>query len=83
MRVSRSLVPINYTSGDRFRPDPALTLPPWPALQGLRDLARASVDPERVPFFQVEARRTRNRVLHALNEATMHFHDLPLAGSQS
>jgi hypothetical protein len=73
MRVSRALVPINYTSGDRFQPDPALTLPPWPALQGLRDLALAVRDPARAPFFQVQARRTRNRILHALNEATMHF----------
>jgi hypothetical protein len=73
MRVSRALVPINYTSGDRFQPDPALTLPPWPALQGLRDLARTVPDPARTPFFQVEARRTRNRILHALNEATTHF----------
>jgi hypothetical protein len=72
LRVSRALVPINYTSGDRFQPDPALTLPPWPALQGLRDLAAAR-DPVQIPFFQVQARRTRNRILHALNEATMHF----------
>jgi len=71
--VSRALVPINYTSGDRFQPDPAVTLPPWPSLQGLRDLALNAGDPDRAPFFQVQARRTRNRVLHALNEATTHL----------
>jgi hypothetical protein len=62
--ASRLLVPINYTSGERFRPDPAVTLPPWPALQGLRDLAGA--DAADKDFFVVEARRTRNRILHAL-----------------
>jgi hypothetical protein len=67
MAASRLLVPINYTSGDRFRPDPAVTLPPWPALQGLRDLAGAA-EAEK-DFFVVEARRTRNRILHALHGA--------------
>ena len=39
MRMSRALVPINYTSGDRFAHDPALALPAWPTLRPLRELA--------------------------------------------
>ncbi|TCR66599.1 M28 family peptidase [Bosea sp. BK604] len=65
--ASRLLVPINYTSGDRFRPDPARTLPSWPALQCLRELADAEEADKN--FYVVEARRARNRVLHALQGA--------------
>src|SRR5262249_33293417 len=38
MQVSRALVPLDYTRGDRFSHDPALPQPAWPALQALRDL---------------------------------------------
>jgi hypothetical protein len=69
MRASRFLVPINYTSGERFRHDPAVPLPPWPSLAPLRALAAAPSCSADVPFLAVEARQARNRVLHALNEA--------------
>jgi len=69
MRVSRALVPLNYTYGDRFRHDPALDHPPWPALEGLRELAALSPDSPDLPFNAVHARRTRNRIAHALREA--------------
>ena len=69
MRASRALVPLNYTYGDRFRHDPALTLPAWPSLEGLRELARTAVGPPDRQFCIVHARQTRNRVAHALREA--------------
>ncbi len=69
MAASRALVPLDYTSGDRFRHDPALPQPPWPALQPLRDLAAAPAG-DAALFAAVDARRAVNRVHHAVREAT-------------
>jgi hypothetical protein len=67
MAASRSLVPLDYTSGDRFMHDPALPQAPWPVLDPIRALA--SADPTRLPFAKIDAVRARNRVLHALDQA--------------
>ncbi len=67
MAASRALVPVDYTSGDRFRHDPALPQPPWPVLQPIRLLADAA--PDDIPFAAVDALRARNRMQHALREA--------------
>jgi hypothetical protein len=69
MRASRALVPLNYTYGDRFRHDPALTHPAWPSLEGLRELAGQDKNTPDLLFYVVHARQTRNRVAHALREA--------------
>jgi hypothetical protein len=70
MRMSRALVPIDYTSGDRFAHDPALALPAWPTLRPLRELATAKPGSDAARFLTVGAIRARNRVEHALREAT-------------
>lgn len=69
MCVSRALVPLNYTFGDRFRHDTALVHPPWPSLEGLRELARLAPGSADLPFTIVHARRSRNRIAHALGAA--------------
>lgn len=69
MAASRALVPVDYTTGDRFRHDPALPQPAWPVLQPIRDLAAAAEDA--VPFAAVDALRARNRMQHALRTATL------------
>jgi len=69
MRAARALVPLNYTYGDRFRHDPALDHPPWPSLEGLRELAAQPPDSPDLPFYVMHARQTRNRVAHALRTA--------------
>lgn len=69
MRASRALVPLDQTRGDRFAHDPALPLPPWPVLDPLRRLAEAPAGWDQVPPLLVGARRARNRVAHALEEA--------------
>ena len=68
-RVSRALVPINYTAGDRFVHDPALPNAPWPSLRGLRELAALESGSSETPFYVTHARQTRNRVSHALQLA--------------
>jgi hypothetical protein len=70
MAVSRALVPADYTTGDRFSHDPALPQPPWPVLQPIRALAAAGPDEDAVRFGLVDAKRARNRMQHALREAT-------------
>jgi hypothetical protein len=69
MRVSRALVPLDYTRGDRFSHDPALPQAPWPALQKLRDLAATKQGSDEERFMAVAAKRTRNRVAFALHQA--------------
>ncbi|MEN3379762.1 MAG: hypothetical protein V7604_5117, partial [Hyphomicrobiales bacterium] len=70
IRMSRALVPLDYTEGDRFDHDLALPQPPWPVLQGLRDLAAAEPGSDQAKFLGVSAARARNRLLHALEEAS-------------
>jgi hypothetical protein len=69
MAASRHLVPVDYTSGDRFAQDPALAQPPYPVLDPLRRLCRAPDGSEEARFLAVAAVRARNRVESALDEA--------------
>ncbi len=69
MAASRALVPVDYTSGDRFVHDPALPMPPWPVLQPIRALAAVGADEDAVRFARVDAIRARNRMQYALREA--------------
>lgn len=69
MRASRQLVPLNYTSGNRFAHDSALPHPAWPSLEGLRALARQAEGSPDLPFYAVHARQSRNLVAHALRQA--------------
>lgn len=69
MRVSRALVPLDYTQGDRFTHDPALPQPAWPALEKLRELAAQKPGSDEARFLAVGAARARNRVLSSLREA--------------
>ena len=69
MLMSRALVPVDYTSGDRFAHDPALAQPAWPSLQALRDLAATTPGSDSAGFATVSAIRARNRVVHALRQA--------------
>ncbi len=74
-RMSRALVPVDYTSGDRFAHDPALAQPAWPTLQPLRDLAAATPGSDAAKFLTVSAIRARNRVVHALRQANAELND--------
>jgi hypothetical protein len=69
MRAARVLVPLDYTSGDRFSHDPALPQPPWPALEPLRRLAAAEPGTHQAHLLAVAARRACNRFTHALDRA--------------
>ncbi|ONG50990.1 aminopeptidase [Pseudoroseomonas deserti] len=66
MRLSRSLVPLEQTTGDRFAHDPALPLGASPALRPLHRLAGAEPRSEAWQQAAVEARRCRNRLAEQL-----------------
>jgi hypothetical protein len=69
MRVGRALVPIDYTSGQRFAHDPALPQPKWPALDALRRFAAVQEGAEAWYPLQIEARRALNAMRHAVSQA--------------
>lgn len=57
LKASRLLVPLNYTSGERFHHDPALPHQPWPSLSGLRELAALPTGSDDTLFYAVHARQ--------------------------
>lgn len=71
--ATRALVPIDYTTGDRFNPDPALRQNAYPVLDGLRALAGTAEGSDESRFAAVAARRALNRVGTAIDEARAAF----------
>jgi hypothetical protein len=76
MRLSRILVPLAYTSGDRFTHDLALPIPPLAGLQRARELAALDPDGDAFKFARAALVRERNRVVHALDSAAAVAEDL-------
>jgi hypothetical protein len=70
MAASRAMVPMDYTSGNRFEPDPALGQSAYPVLDPLRRLATTPDGSDAAKFATVAARRAANRLAHALDDAT-------------
>ena len=69
MRISRLLMPVNYTTSGPFGQDLAIAIPPLPGLQIAVSIASLPDGaPERY-MMATTLRRERNRVLHALREA--------------
>jgi N-acetylated-alpha-linked acidic dipeptidase len=69
MRLSRVLVPLAYTTGDRFTHDLALPIPPLAGLQRARELAALDPDSDTFKFARAALVRERNRAVHALDSA--------------
>jgi N-acetylated-alpha-linked acidic dipeptidase len=76
LRLSRILVPLTYTSGDRFGHDLALPLAPLAGLQRARELATLDPGGDAFKFARVALVRERNRVVHALDSALSVTDDL-------
>lgn len=69
MRLSRIIVPLDYTRGNRFVHDAALSLSSWPVLDPLRRLASCAAGDE-ARFAEVDAVRALNHLTHSLTEAS-------------
>jgi hypothetical protein len=76
MRLSRVLVPLSYTSGDRFSHDLAVPLPPLAGLQGVRELTALDPDTDAFKFARAALARERNRAVHAFDTAASAADDL-------
>jgi N-acetylated-alpha-linked acidic dipeptidase len=68
MRLARILVPVNHTREVRFRHDPALPIPPLPALSAAEDIK--DMPKERQGFAKTQLTRGQNRTVAALRAAT-------------
>ena len=75
MRASRALVPMDCAEGERFTHPDALPLAAWAPLQPMRSLAASTPGSEDEKFVAVDAVRARNRLAHALREATAALHE--------
>ena len=69
MRLSRVLVPLAYTTGDRFVHDLALPIPPLAGLQRARELSTLDPDGDAYKFARAALVRERNRAVHAFDSA--------------
>jgi hypothetical protein len=69
MALSRLLVPLDYTLGDRFEHDPALMQSPLPALVPALELVDLDPAGDDYKFLRNGVIRARNRVAWALREA--------------
>jgi hypothetical protein len=69
MKLSRLLMPVNYSAVDPFEMDLAIPIPPLPRLQPLVELG--TLDRQSAPFKFLERKmvRERTRVSHALSQA--------------
>jgi hypothetical protein len=68
--LSRVLIPLLYTTGDRFHHDLAIPVAPLAGLQRARELSGMEPSSDRLRFASAALARERNRVVHALDEAT-------------
>ncbi len=75
MRLSRLLIPINYTEHGPFEQDLALGSQPVPGLRAAVTLARLDADSAERHLLRVKLQRERNRVRQALREATTTIHE--------
>jgi N-acetylated-alpha-linked acidic dipeptidase len=66
--VSRAIVPMDYTTGDRFDHDPALAQTPYSVLNPVRALAETLAGSDQAKFLAVAAVRACNRLAFALDE---------------
>lgn len=66
-RLARILVPLNYNRSARFRHDPALTIPPLPALEEATKIATRPA--HLVGFARTELVRGQNHVIAGIREA--------------
>lgn len=73
--VARALVPVDYSTGDRFGQDPAISQQAYPPLQPLRGLKSQAPGSDGALFLEVGMRRARNRVAFALREALAALED--------
>jgi N-acetylated-alpha-linked acidic dipeptidase len=69
LRLSRILIPINYTKSGRFAHDPALEVPPFPDLAPIKNIHSLKKDSNEYRFLLTQLQRGRNKVQSAIRDA--------------
>lgn len=69
--LARILIPINFTRVERFRHDPARTIPPLPSIASAAELDRYGSTT--LGFAQAQLMRGQNRLISALRQACQHI----------
>jgi hypothetical protein len=69
--LARILVPINFTRVNRFRHDPALTIPPLPSIAAAAELDQQGE--ATLGFARTQLVRGQNRLISALRQASRHI----------
>jgi len=69
MKLSRTLMPVNYSAVDRFEADRAMPIPPFPRLQQAGEMEKMNRNDASFKFLERKMVRERNRVCYALTEA--------------
>lgn len=69
MKLSRLLIPVNYSAVDPFEMDLAIPIPPLPRLQPLAELRALDRQSASFKFLERKMVRERTRVSHALSQA--------------
>ena len=71
MRLGRILIPVNYSEVDRFDQDAARPIPPVPRLRAVGRLSGMDPKSNAFGFLVTRLTRSRNRVVHELQQACM------------
>ena len=83
MKVSRNLIPLNYTSGEPFDHDLAVPMPPLPALAAFARLSQLNPQEDDFKFLETELIRKQNRVCHLLQQASEAIQEsIPVKGER-
>ena len=69
IKLSRILMPLNYTAAGRFDFDPALPIAPLPRLQPVAQLTALNPAGDSFKFLERKLVREQNRLCHGLDEA--------------
>jgi hypothetical protein len=69
MKLSRTLMPVNYSAVDRFDADRAMPIPALPRLQQVVEMGKMDRNDVSFKFLERKMVRQRNRICHALTEA--------------
>ncbi|MDW8063652.1 MAG: M28 family peptidase [Candidatus Caldarchaeum sp.] len=69
LKLSRIIIPINYTKSGRFAHDPALEVPAFPDLAPTRELKQFSVNSDEYRFLLNQLVRGRNKVRATIRSA--------------
>jgi N-acetylated-alpha-linked acidic dipeptidase len=77
--VTHRLTVVSFTSGDRFEHDPAIPIPPMPALDPVKRLARLEPESDAYGFLKTRLVRSKNEILYHLKEASRICKQVPNA----